>query len=148
MKFHRPSTDFWVALALVPVVLAVIFTGTFQLALAAGGAAFCVWLVVRIINRQERWAKWTAATMIALLVAYPLSFGPAHWYENSRHLQRLTLNRVRLLYAPLHSVAGSSPVIERSIRSYVDLWSPENPIGLSASKLRRAGEKNEAILPW
>jgi hypothetical protein len=41
-------------------------------------AAFCVWLTVRVLNRRERWAKWTAATVLTLL-AYPLSFGPACW---------------------------------------------------------------------
>jgi hypothetical protein len=38
-------------------------------------AALAVWLAVRIVNRRERWAKWTAVA----LVAYPLSFGPAVW---------------------------------------------------------------------
>src|SRR5262245_39771496 len=27
--------------------------------LAASFAAFCVWLTLRIVNRKERWAKWT-----------------------------------------------------------------------------------------
>jgi drug/metabolite transporter superfamily protein YnfA len=39
-------------------------------------AAFCVWLTVRIINRRERWAKWTVVALtafaaIALLVQPP-----------------------------------------------------------------------------
>lgn len=48
--------------------------------LAVVFVAFCVWLTVRIVNRRERWAKWTAIEMaIAVLVGYPLSFGPACW---------------------------------------------------------------------
>src|SRR5690349_19586030 len=47
-------------------------------ALALAFAAFCVWLAVRIINRRERWAKWTAA-VIAPPLLYLLSFGPACW---------------------------------------------------------------------
>jgi len=43
-------------------------------------ATFCVWLTVRIVNRRERWAKWTA---VGLLVGVPLfyvgSFGPVCW---------------------------------------------------------------------
>ena len=43
-------------------------------------AAFCIWLGVRIVNRRERWAKWTA---VGLLVGLPLlyvgSFSPACW---------------------------------------------------------------------
>jgi hypothetical protein len=33
--------------------------------LAVAFAAFCVWLVVRIVNRKELWAKWTAALLVA-----------------------------------------------------------------------------------
>jgi hypothetical protein len=36
-------------------------------------AAFCVWLAVRIINRRERWAKWTLAVLISLPLIYVLS---------------------------------------------------------------------------
>jgi hypothetical protein len=42
-------------------------------------AAFCVWLGVRIVNRRERWAKWTLATDIGLPILYVASFGPACW---------------------------------------------------------------------
>ena len=44
-------------------------------------AGFCVWLGVRIVNRRERWAKWTlAAVIVGLPVLYVLSFGPACWW--------------------------------------------------------------------
>jgi predicted permease len=49
--------------------------------LAVAFAAFCVWLTMRIVNRRERWAKWTAAALVPV-VAYPLSFGPACWLCN------------------------------------------------------------------
>ena len=148
MKFQRPSNDFWVAIALVPVVLAVIFTGAFLLAFTAMGAAFTVWLVVRIVNRRERWATRTAAAMIALSVMYPLSFGPAHWYVNSRPLQMQSVVGIMWFYSPLHSAARRSPVIERSILSYVELWSPRNPFVHFQSKLVIPGQKQEAVPPW
>jgi hypothetical protein len=44
-------------------------------------AAFCVWLSVRIVNRRERWAKWTLAVVVGLLVLYVASFGPACWFS-------------------------------------------------------------------
>jgi hypothetical protein len=47
-------------------------------ALAVTFAAFCVWLGVRVFNRRERWAKWTAVS-VAVLTAYPLSVGPTVW---------------------------------------------------------------------
>ena len=43
-------------------------------------AAFCVWLTVRIINRRERWAKWTLMTSVGVPMLYILSFGPACWW--------------------------------------------------------------------
>jgi hypothetical protein len=33
-------------------------------ALAIAFAAFCVWLAVRVYNRRERWAKWTALGLL------------------------------------------------------------------------------------
>jgi hypothetical protein len=47
------------------------------LAFGVAFVAFCVWLGVRIVNRRERWAKWTLATLTGLPVLYMLSFGPA-----------------------------------------------------------------------
>jgi hypothetical protein len=52
------------------------------LALMIFGVVFgasCVWLTIRIINRRERWAKWTLATVVVLPVLYVLSFGPTCW---------------------------------------------------------------------
>ncbi len=37
-------------------------------ALSVAFAAFCVWMTVRIVNRQERWAKWSAVSMILICV--------------------------------------------------------------------------------
>jgi hypothetical protein len=41
-------------------------------ALAVAFAAVCVWLTVRIVNRRERWAKWTLAA--ALIAGCPFAF--------------------------------------------------------------------------
>jgi hypothetical protein len=59
--------------------------------LAVAYAALCVWLGVRIVNRRERWAKWTLAGVIAVPSLYVGSFGPACWLasyadEESPHL--------------------------------------------------------------
>jgi hypothetical protein len=50
--------------------------------LAVAFAAFCVWLAVRIINRRERWAKWTLATVVGVPLLYVASFGPACWISS------------------------------------------------------------------
>jgi hypothetical protein len=44
--------------------------------LGAAYAATWVWLGVRLVNRRERWAKWTAAALAAAPVLYVLSSGP------------------------------------------------------------------------
>jgi hypothetical protein len=45
----------------------------------AAYVALVLWLAVRIFNRRERWAKWTAAAVIGLPGLYVFSFGPACW---------------------------------------------------------------------
>ena len=60
-------------------------------ALAVAFAAFCMWLTVRIVNRRERWAKWTLAAAIGVPVLYVANFGPACWLCENRVLpQRAT----------------------------------------------------------
>jgi len=44
-------------------------------AVAVAFAAFCIWLTVRIVNR-ERWAIWTFAIVIGVPALYVLSSGP------------------------------------------------------------------------
>ena len=61
-------------------------------------AAFCAWLMVRIANRRERWAKWTLASVVGLPALYVLSFGPTCW-AYSRH--RDTWKTTEFIYAPL-----------------------------------------------
>lgn len=52
-----------------------------------GFAALCVWLAVRIVNRRERWAKWTLAAVIVVPVLYFASFGPACWICSRLHVR-------------------------------------------------------------
>jgi hypothetical protein len=66
-------------------------------ALGVAFAAFCLWLTVRIVNRRERWAKWTAAGL-AIVLAYPISFGPACWI--SSHLDA-GAGALAVVYDPL-----------------------------------------------
>lgn len=41
--------------------------------LSVAFASFCVWLAVRIVNRRERWAKWTAVALI-VSASYPVAY--------------------------------------------------------------------------
>jgi hypothetical protein len=78
-------------------------------ALSLALAAFCVWLLVRIVNRRERWAKRTAVGGIASLpLFYLLSFGPACWW-----------------FSPPTMVQTSGTIIERGVRAPSFFW----PVG-------------------
>jgi hypothetical protein len=81
-------------------------------ALAVAFAAFCVWLAVRIINRRDRWAKWTLAAVVGLPVLYVASFGPACWLRSHRLLPAKT----GVLYKPMiwSSVETIPDILSRS----------------------------------
>lgn len=94
-------------------------------ALAVAFAAFCTWLTVRIVNRRERWAKWTLTLVVGLPVLYVASFGPACWIE-ARHGARRTF--VTTAYAPLFS-DGFPRAWRQMLSRYVNLLMPD---GISA----------------
>lgn len=59
-----------------------------RMAFAVIGVAFTavvVWLGIRIFNRRERWAKWTAVGLFALSVIYVVSSGPMQSVAFRRH---------------------------------------------------------------
>jgi len=90
--------------------------------LAAAFAAFCVWLIVRIVNRRERWAKWMLATMLLLPVLYVTSFGPACWIS-SRLQPSGTI--VSTVYSPVIRVWVEGPLtIQELMSRYVQVGMP------------------------
>ena len=112
-------------------------------------AAFAVWLTVRIVNRHERWAIRMAMGLVVVLVLYPLSFGPIHWFVNSRPLEKRTLNSVATFYWPLRWMAENADVLDNSIRSDADLWSPETPHRHDGNIKRfRSPTKKDTVLFW
>lgn len=87
-------------------------------------AAFCVWLIVRIVNRRERWAKWTLGLVIGLPVLYVASFGPACWLTD---WGLITGNSAGSIYRPLLAIAvlTRSDQISNAALWYGKLASPE-----------------------
>ena len=67
---------------------------------AVAFAALCVWLTVRIVNRRERWAKWTLAGVLGLPALYVASFGPACWFSSRTRIGNFNLPTV---YRPILS---------------------------------------------
>ena len=87
--------------------------------------AFCIWLVLRICNRREKWAKrlaiWAAAVVLA---GYPLSVGPACWI--SSHTGRGAGN-VSRLFQPIFSIWWNGPKpADRVIAWYATLFAAED----------------------
>jgi len=83
-------------------------------------AAFCLWLAVRIVNRRERWAKWTLAVAVTVPVLYVASFGPACWwisrYGDSEWLPDM--------YRPVGLCGARSPMAKQMICGYARLGMP------------------------
>jgi hypothetical protein len=89
-------------------------------ALAIALAAFSIWLAVRIVNRRERWAKWTAVGLVVLLLAYPLSFGPVCWLNSQPVTEKLrTPPRAMIIYVPLCRLASSNTVMGQALMWWV-----------------------------
>ena len=101
-------------------------------ALGVAFAAFAVWLLVRIINRREKWAKWTAAVYIVLmvLVGYPLSFGPVVSCVSTAAVQPAAVGIVLVFYMPLVIVAEATRPTKELLQWYVHLWADNVTIGL------------------
>jgi len=100
------------------------------IALAVSGvafAAFCVWLTVRIVNRRERWAKWTLAAMIVGLPAlYVAGFGPAIWLHVRLGAPEWSKAIIESVYEPLiwmveHGPQGISEAYQKYGRWWIDL---------------------------
>jgi hypothetical protein len=82
-------------------------------------AAFAVWLMVRILNRRERWAKWTAAALLFVLVLYPLSAGPSTWLLHHGDLPKPAFRFVLAIYEPLAFVVENLPeALNNAVREY------------------------------
>src|SRR5260370_1286604 len=80
--------------------------------------AVAVWLAVRIVNRRERWAKWTAVALAAVLVSYSLSFGPACWISSRTSVGA---SRLPVIYRPMMWVISRDRRFARALNQYAEL---------------------------
>ncbi|HEY3965718.1 MAG TPA: hypothetical protein VGM05_14265 [Planctomycetaceae bacterium] len=95
-----------------------------DVALSVFGAAFaalCVWLTVRVVNRRERWAKWTAA-MLLVVLSYPVSVGPVSWISAHGWISVKVSAMLHSFYAPLAYLQTHSELIGRWMFWYEQLW--------------------------
>ncbi len=113
-------------------------------ALAVTFIAFCIWLTVRIINRRERWAKRMAVATAVLLLAYPLSEGPANWLDR-RGLLPIWSYRPLFgnLYVPLNEVAVRTRPTSAVREWYLNLWiNQANAVNPAAAPVSSGQDSN------
>ena len=89
-------------------------------ALPIAFGAFCVWLIVRIVNRRERWAKWTLAGVVGVPVLYVASFGPACWFASRDQIE---MRFVAGAYRPLIYAATLDPTL--ALATWADCGTPD-----------------------
>src|SRR5579872_2385025 len=85
-------------------------------------ASVAVWLGVRIFNRRERWAKWTAISIGIATMLYPLSLGPACWLVGDSEI-RMTI--FEGAYYPILWLARASrpPVNTGPVDKWIEWYS-------------------------
>jgi hypothetical protein len=99
-------------------------------------AALCVWLVVRIVNRRERWAKWTLAAIVGLPLLYVASFGPAchlaatQWLGRGIPRAQIPRSTWMNLYRPLCWLTDryDGSFFSTAILKYVEFSIPRNSL--------------------
>ena len=117
-------------------------------------AAFCVWLAVRIINRRERWAKWTLAAAIGTPALYVASFGPACWVS-SRMNTESEAPVISIVYRPLTWTFAeaqwvNAPVPTKSevaLRNYASLLAKQGWIWMAIGD-RDLVTGDDSFGPW
>jgi hypothetical protein len=81
-------------------------------------AAFCVWLVARIVNRRERWAKWSLATVAGLPILYFASLGPLGVLIKRESLPEWTYPYLHIYLGPSQLAWKRSEVFRHADRWY------------------------------
>jgi hypothetical protein len=71
------------------------------------------------------WGWWLAVGLVALVIAYPLSAGPANWYLQHPDVSYRTELRLIRFYEPLSVAIDHVPTPVRNVYyAYVQWWSP------------------------
>jgi len=92
--------------------------------LAVAFAAICVWLTVRVVNRRERWAKWTLAAVVGLPVLYVASFGLACWLADK---DLLPFDPIESAFLPIAELVTDGPEpFRRAILWYASICGGED----------------------
>jgi hypothetical protein len=72
-------------------------------------------------GHPNRWRPWVWLTLLAMLLLYPLSVGPAAWIV-ARADSPAVYAFVHTLYSPLRSLSSQSKTAENILSRYVVWW--------------------------
>jgi hypothetical protein len=108
--------------------------------------AFCLWLTVRIINRQKRpgWKFWTTAILCAL-VLYELSGTPAELLVIRLGEPGWIMVPGRVFYAPSAWLQNNGPEWWRQWNYAYDQWWQKIIVPDDEGDEEEAGEWNRAV---
>ncbi len=95
-------------------------------ALGVSFAAFCIWVIIRIVNRREKSRRMIWGTVLAtsVLLTYPLSFGPA-----CRLVEEgvMPYSHLETAYQPCIQLAiHGAPVLDGPLWWWVEQWGGED----------------------
>jgi hypothetical protein len=114
----KPPAAFWAAAVLVVGLIVYMASISFLFpTLCVAFAAFCIWLVVRIVNKDrsaKRTVVWLAASLPAL---YLLGIGPA-----AKIAQLTGAYWLMLPYSPILWLAQASETIGTIVVVYCAIW--------------------------
>ncbi len=100
----------------------------FYISVPAIFMAVCIWLTVRVINRRERWAKWSLAAMLSMPILYLASWPPvaraSEWLAKHELLPDVMTSLLTIVYYPAAgTVNGYSPDWLKSVMLwYLGIW--------------------------
>src|SRR5579863_9560571 len=118
MDDERKSSGgaFWASIALAFLVGAIVgMSDALGPVMGVAFSAVCVWLTVRIVNRRERWAKWTLAIVIGLPVLYLASFGLVCWMSTPIEFRDRRVVSTPRIYFPIGIAARQSNVVYQAV---------------------------------
>jgi hypothetical protein len=100
--------------------------GFFTFAAVAGGmaaGALLVWFLVRLVNcRREQRGRFLSVGLLAVIAAYPISFGPACWIIARSNCSAHTIS---MTYYPIVWLANRSSHVSMAAAWYADIGANE-----------------------
>ena len=73
-------------------------------------------------ERKPHFWPWITVALVAVLVLYPLSIGPATWLTNRGLLPEWAVDPVESFYAPVYWLFQQSEWSYRLLAWYLDFW--------------------------